>query len=81
VVAVAVVVVVVVAQEICFLQQVMMFIRIMPKLHVVVKALFQAICEEQAEHAIQGTVTKPPSKKAKGSTVTSESKDEPKMGK
>jgi len=43
-----------------------MFLRAMPKLHIVVKSLIKAIGEEQAEAAIQGTVVKPAAKRHRG---------------
>jgi len=42
-----------------------MFIRIMPKLHSIVKWFIQGVGEEQAEKAIQGTVAKPPAKRSR----------------
>lgn len=52
-----------------------MFLRTMPRLHIVIKNLIRALGEEQAEAAIQGTVVKPAAKKHRG-TKDKESDDD-----
>lgn len=49
-----------------------MFIRIMPKLHVVIKWLCHSFGDEHVEQVLQGTVAKPPNKRAKSAKETDE---------